>query len=339
MARKKVILPLLSLLLCGSLSARSGVDSLYFDMRSSFLQQIRDEGYSSSFSGEYLNFHLWGHLSDNLDYRIRQRFDKNPVEGSDIFHATDMMYLRWRSTERFSVMAGKYAVLIGGYEYDAAPIDVYYYSKFCNSLPQGFTFGLTGEYAFTPNQSLVLQICNSPLSAGMSSSYAYNLAWKGRLASWCETLWSANYLDDSRGKHIAYLALGNHMTFGSLLLDVDLMSRRGIGQDGPPFSDGTIIGKLIWSIGEWNVCTKSGYEWNDADNVDSSGEAFDTVIAPGTEYFYTGCGLEWFPWGRDKVRLHAVFYRDSQTRCSTFSFGVTSRLGVYKRAAERNPLY
>ena len=84
-------------------------------------------------------------------------------------------------------------------------------------------------------------------------------------------------------------------------------------------------------MGAWNICAKAGYEHNDAANVDASGRAYDVVIEPGTTYFYGGCGLEWFPMGRDKLRLHAVWFSDTDQHRHNFELGVTWRVNVIGR--------
>ena len=109
------------------------------------------------------------------------------------------------------------------------------------------------------------------------------------------------------------------------------MNRAWFGQPQFFFSDMTIISKFIWEVGAWNICAKAGYEWNDLQNVDSNGKAYDVVIAPGTEYIYAGCGLEWFPLGRDNLRLHAVFYGDSDKNRNNFELGLTWRVDVIKK--------
>ena len=138
--------------------AQEKVDKLYLDMRASFHQELTDGVYGSQLVGEYLNFHILGHLSPTVDYRVRQRLNKKVFDERNMFNATDMMYINWQATERWSFLFGKHAVLIGGYEYDAVPIDVYFYSKFCNNLYQGFTFGASATYKMAENQNLVGQI-------------------------------------------------------------------------------------------------------------------------------------------------------------------------------------
>lgn len=314
-----------------ALSAQNYVDRLYFDMRASFHQETQNGQYSSQVVGEYLNFQMMGHLTPKIDYRIRQRLNKKVFDERNMFNATDFMYVNWQATDRWSFLAGKYAVLIGGYEYDATPIDVYYYSQFCSNLYQGFTFGATATYRFADSQNVVFQVCNSPLSLGFQNIYAYNVAWRGQFAPWWKTIWSVNFVEDMDKKMVNYVALGNHFIFGNVIFDIDVMNRSGLTQKRFLMSDYSIISKIIWSVGKWNICAKAGYEKNAWDNVDADGRAYDLVIAPGTEYLYAGCGLEWFPLGSDRLRFHAVYYWDNAERRHNYVLGVTWRVDVIGR--------
>ena len=327
---KRSVSFILGVCLCLFSYAQGKVDNLFFDMRATFHQETEDGVYNSQIQGEYLNFHLIGHINDQIDYRIRQRLNKKVFDEKNMFNATDMMYINWRADSHWSFLFGKYAVLIGGYEYDAAPIDVYYYSKFCNNLYQGFTFGASASYRYAEKQSFVAQICNSPLSLGEMTSYAYNFAWNGEFTPWWKTIWSVNIVEDNQRRPINYIALGNHFVFPDAILDIDVMNRAWFGQNQFFFSDMTLISKFIWSVGKWNICAKAGYEWNDISNVDANGVAYDAVITPGTEYVYAGCGLEWFPFGRDNIRLHAVYYSDSDRHRNNFELGLTWRVDVIR---------
>ena len=331
---KKSFIVGLFLALCGTLGAQPTVDRLFFDMRGSLHQEVRDGAYDSQFQGEYINFHLLGHITPTVDYRIRQRLNKKVFDERNMFNATDFMYINWQATPKWSFLFGKHAVLIGGYEYDAAPIDVYYYSKFCDNLYQGFTFGASATYQLNENQRFVLQVCNSPLSLGLQTIFAYNLAWCGRIFPWWNTIWSVNFVEDKDRRMVNYIALGNHMQFGPVLFDVDIMNRSGFGQQRFLMTDYTLISKIIWSVGKWNICAKAGYESNDIGNVDTEGRPYDVVIAPGTEYFYAGAGIEWFPLGRENVRLHAVYYRDNALHCNNIELGATWRVDIIGKPAK-----
>ena len=327
MMRKTVLSLMLALagLCCFS---QNKVDKLFFDMRTTFHQQTEEGKYSSQILGEHFNVHVLGNISPTIDYRIRHSLSKKGYDENNMFNGTDIMYINWRPNDHWSFLAGKYAVMIGGYEYDATPIDVYYYSKFCNNIYQGFTFGGSATYHFSKTQSLGMQICNSPLSLGKPTVFAYNLAWYGEILPLWKTIWSVNLVENIRHRFNNYISLGNHFERGDTMLDIDIMNRSGFGQKQYLFSDMTLISKFIWSVGNWNICAKAGYEWNDSANVDADGIAYDTVIAPGTEYFYAGCGLEWFPLGRDNVRLHAVYYRDTDRDRNNFELGLTWHVNV-----------
>ncbi|MCR4823965.1 MAG: OprO/OprP family phosphate-selective porin, partial [Bacteroidales bacterium] len=274
----RVMLPLCTLLAGLPAAAQAGITQLYFDTRATFHQELNAGQYNSQFTGDHFNLNIRGHLTDKLDFRIRQRLNKKVFDERNMFNATDFLYLRWQVSPRWAFTVGKNAVLIGGYEFDAVPIDVYYYSNFCNNLYQGFSFGFNAEYNVAPGQNLIFQFCNSPLSLGFQNLYAYNLAWSGHLAPWCETLWSVNFVQDEFHRTINYIALGNHMVFGGLAIDVDLMNRAGARQKRF-ISDYTVISKIIWSVGKWNFCAKAGYESNDIENVDAQGRALDLAVA------------------------------------------------------------
>lgn len=307
------------------------VERLYLDMRGAFHQETTHGEYSSQMVGEYLNFHLMGHITPTIDYRIRQRLNKKVFDEKNMFNATDFMYINWQATPKFSLLFGKHAVLIGGYEYDATPIDVYYYSQFCSNLYQGFTFGASAAYKFADNQNLEFQFCNSPLSLGIQNIYAYNMAWRGQFTPWWRTIWSVNFVEDMDKRMVNYIALGNHFVFKNVIFDIDLMNRSGFGQQQFLFSDISIISKIIWSVGKWNICAKGGYEKNDIRNVDWDGRPYDLVIAPGTQYVYFGCGLEWFPLRTDNLRFHAVYYRDNAVHRNNYDIGFTWRVDVIRK--------
>ena len=273
---KKILVGFLLLWIPVLTSAQVGVDRFFLDMRASFHQETEDGEYNSQMTGDYLNLHLLGHITPKIDYRIRQRLNKKVFDERNMFNATDFMYLNWQATDRWSFMAGKQTVLIGGYEYDAAPIDVYYYSQFCSNIYQCFTFGVSANYQFIPGQSLIAQVCNSPLSLGFQSIYAYNLAWSGSFAPWWHTIWSVNIVEDQDKRPVNYISLGNRWTFANVLLDLDVMNRAGFGQKGFIGTDMSFISKFIWSIDNWNVCAKAGYEFNNARNIDSK-----SISTPG----------------------------------------------------------
>ena len=312
-------------------TAQPSISQLYFDTRASFHQEVNAGQYSSQFTGDHFNLNIRGTITDKLDFRIRQRLNKKVFDERNMFNATDFLYIRWQATPKLAFTVGKNAVMIGGYEFDAVPIDVYYYSNFCNNLYQGFSFGIAGEYEFLPDQTLIFQFCNSPLSLGFQNLYAYNLEWVGKFTPWWNTLWSVNFVQDEYHRTINYIALGNRLIFGPLAIDLEWMNRAGAGQTNF-FSDYTVISKIIWTVGKWNLCAKAGYESNDLQNVDTMGRALDLAVEPGTRNVYAGCGVEFFPLpNRDRLRLHAVWFRSSSIGIDNFDIGITWRLDVINK--------
>ena len=49
------------------------------------------------------------------------------------------------------------------------------------------------------------------------------------------------------------------------------------------------------------------------------------------DYFYGGAGVEYFPLGNDKVRIHLAYFGDNHDRIHNFDLGLTWRFTAYKR--------
>ena len=320
---------LLLTLLPWSLAAQPHVDEIAIDTRASFHQDWTPGAYNSHFQGDYLNLHIWGHLNDKLSFRVRQRLNKK-IDDQNPFNATDFLWLKWQINPKWAITAGKHPIMVGGYEIDSAPIDVYYYGAFSNNLYQYNAFGVSATFSPAPGQDISLQFCPSPVSPAKQNAYSYNLYWSGYIGRIWKTTWSYNYVEDERKQKMNWIVLGNKFLFGSLAVDVDFINRAAFGQKHFFFTDYSVIGKAIWSVGKWNLCTKVGYERNDAANVDANGESYDLVLPAGNDYFYYGAGVEFFPLGGDNLRLHAVWFRDNHDRIHNFDIGITWRFTLYK---------
>jgi hypothetical protein len=330
---KRSLLLLTGLLACTLLQAQqTHVDEIAIDTRGSFLQDWSGSGYNSSFQGEYLNLHIWGHLTDNLSFRVRQRLNKK-IDEQNPFNATDFLWLKWQATSHWSFTAGKHPIMVGGYEIDSAPIDVYYYGAFSNNLYQYYAFGVSATYTPVPGQDISVQFIPSPVSPAKQNAYSYNLYWNGSFTPWWKTTWSYNFVEDERKWKMNWIVLGNKFLMGPLVVDIDFINRASFDQPHFFFTDWTVIGKAILSLGKWNLCTKVGYERNDAANVNAQGESYDLVLPAGNDYFYYGAGIEFFPLGTDNLRLHAAWFRDNHDNIHNLSMGITWRFTIYKRKA------
>lgn len=330
---KRCILLLGSLFLCwqAALAQKTHIDEISIDTRATIHQVWDYTADPTQFQGDYLNLHVKGHLTDKLSFRLRQRLNK-VITLEKPFNATDFLYLNWDINDKWSLLVGKYAVLVGGYEIESAPIDVYYYGAFSNQQSVYYSFGPIIGYSPVEGQKISFQICSSPVAEHLPS---FNLHWNGQFTSFWKTVWSTNMVQTYAGENgtrwMNWVALGNKFLMGPVFVDIDIINRTAIGQRNFFFSDWTVIGKAIWSIGKWNLCTKVGYEYNDAANVDAEGKSLDPVIAAGTKYFYGGAGVEYFPLGNENLRLHAVYFRDNRQEKHNFDIGITWRFTIYKR--------
>ena len=306
------------------------VDEVSIDTRASFHQETREGVYDSHFQGDYLNLHILGQLTDKVSFRIRQRLNKK-IEDQNPFNATDFLWIKWQPLSQWSFTFGKQAILIGGYEIDSAPIDVYYYGTFSNNLYQYYAFGVSATFSPAPGQNITAQFIPSPISPVSQNAYSYNLYWNGQIGRICHTTWSYNYVEDEYHRKMNYIALGNKFDFGALVVDVDFINRASFQQKHFFFTDWSLIGKAILTLGKWNLCTKIGYERNDAANVDENGISYDLTLPAGNDYFYAGAGIEYFPLGNENLRLHAAYFGDSHDTVNNFDIGITWRFTVYKR--------
>jgi len=88
----------------------------------------------SGFKGEMLDVYLQGSIGQKFSYKYRQRL--NGINRDyNFFDATDWLYMAYSPSERLTLMAGKWVVLTGCWEFDPAPIDVYQLGEFCYHFP------------------------------------------------------------------------------------------------------------------------------------------------------------------------------------------------------------
>lgn len=256
----------------------------------------------TGFAGKYLNLRLDGHITPNLSYSWRQRFNK-PHKDASFFDATDWIYLSY-DPGNWSVSGGKQVVAIGGWEYDRAPIDLFGCSVFWNNIPC-YEIGASAGLKVTSSDKLSFQFCQSPFfRSDNRNMYAYNLMWNG--SHGCFTaIYSANLIEYAPGRYLNYLALGNKFSFGKVALELDLMNRAASHQ---PFffKDMSVMAELQYKpAGNWNIFGKMTYD------VNKSGTDADVTVMNGTDLKMVGAGVEYMPFvnARHVLRLHATgFY-------------------------------
>ena len=277
--------------------------SLCFEARIDYMQEyIRDTKINdnSGFHGKYLNISMNGTLADGLSYSFRHRLNKL-MTNSSFFDATDWITLTYQYNN-WSFSGGKQVVAIGGYEYDAAPVDLYFCSEYWNNIAC-YQMGVSSAYTTSDGKDqILLQFCESPfrrnaLNVDNNEMFAYNLMWYGR-HGFFSNMYSVNFIEYLPGKFINYIVLGNRFSFGRFALELDIMNR-ATDIDSFLVNDYSVIGKLSWSPSERiNVFAKVSYDRNKS-------VTGDFCVAPGTEIVRAGAGVEYYPVKNNKnFRLH-----------------------------------
>ena len=258
---------------------------------------------NSGFKGKYLNLRMDGNISDRFSYSYRQRLNK-PNSNATFFDATDWIDLTY-SFGNFALSGGKQVVAIGGYEYDKAPINIYFASEYWQNIAC-YQMGVSGSYTTDSGKDkFSLQFCESPfrknaLNVGNEEMSAYNFMWYGD-HGFFSSMYSLNFMEYMPGKYINYIALGNKFTLGDFSLELDLMNR-ATSLDNIFVNDYSVIGDLSWQI---NDRTKLFAHVSYDRNKSVSG---DLCVAPGTRLLRAGAGVEYFPIKNySNLRLH-LFY-------------------------------
>ena len=301
------------------------------DYSGEFLKSDASYG-KASFNGKYLNVILSGTIGDKFSYAYRQRLNKAHADQS-FFDATDWIYLSYAPSRNWEISAGKQVVAIGGYEYDRAPIDLYFCSEFWNNIAC-YQFGASTTFTTNSgNDKIMFQVCQSPFRANADNMYAYNLMWMGS-HKWYQSIWSINLVEQNPRDQIIYAALGNQFTFGNFKLQLDYMlrasNRRAL------FKDYSIMGEASYTIvNKVNIFGRMTYDVNSTADATN-----DFCVMPNTELTRLGAGVEYYPLPNNdrSIRLHAAYSYTMgdngnpagalQDRQSMFTVGVKWKIDI-----------
>ena len=247
-----------------------------------------------------------GELAEGLTYSYRQRINK-PTYVQSLFDATDWIQLTYTKGP-WSFSGGKQVLAVGGYEYDRAPIDLYFCSEYWYNFAC-FQFGVSGSYLFsTGKDKLTFQITESPfrrevLNPSNDNLLAYNLMLNENYEIF-KGISSVNLLEYAPGKYICYVALGTRFELGKYAIEVDVMDKYCNSNNSY-----SLIGNFIYpATDNINIFAKFAYDYNDS-------VAEDICVPMGTDIFRIGAGVEYFPLKENKdFRLHLNFcYTDGKS--------------------------
>ena len=293
---------------------------------------------ASGFKVRYFNLRMDGQIAPKFSYSWRQRFSKVNKDASFVDN-TDWLNLTYKATDNWSFSAGKQVVWIGGWEYDRAPIEIYYCSEYWNNV-NCFQLGASATYTTNKgNESLTFQICQSPynplgLNGNNDDLYAYNLYYFGSHGCY-KAIHSVNFSEYRKGEFDAYFVLGNQFKFGNSTLELDFMNR-GTTTEEFMLKNYSIMAEFSQLVAQRvNIFAKVTYDKAGAD-------AQPLFVHPNTELTRIGGGVEYYPMGhlgnRD-LRLHAAYVYNmgengnllggtAMPKGSFFTFGITWKIDV-----------
>lgn len=314
-----------TLLLITTLPAFSQVNQLYGETRLGYEAAIDGGRYAGNVRADYLNFVMAGNIGPNISFYWRQRFTK-PLFSPDIpLNATDQLWLKWDISRHWAIQGGKIPIVVGGYEFDDAPIDLYYWGVFADRMPDVYARGGNIIFNAADNQTLMFQVTQSPLGFGYNDHFHAALIWYGRIAPWWKTIWSVNWMDDPTHSGYVVAGLGNRMVFGNIGLELDGMYRTGFAKKYLAADYSAII-KMEYRFPLATIFAKGSFDYNK--------DYAEDFVPSNSRFLTAGGGVEFFPLKNDDIRLHAVYWLNSDAACSVFThhlaFGITYRLRVIR---------
>ena len=287
--------------------------------------------------GDLLNVHLANlyvnaQLTGNLSFHWRVRFTKW-LGSQNFINSSDFLYLKWQPFEHLRFKAGRDCLYIGGYEYEQAPIDIFYVSEFCNNVaPYKFTASVD---IVEENDIFGFQVGETPFG---KKGVLLSAMWTGN-HGFFESLWSLNAGENLDGGYSWLIGLGNkfHIT-ENLTFFLDCTDRL----HGGLLKDFTIVPKLTYRPFRWLRTRLEG----SIDYNDSGISNFRVNSSDICEYFCSipdefrcinaGIQFEFFPFKPlgDDLRLHAAYnFRNTHSfgtdifhNTSCLNLGVTYKL-------------
>ncbi len=318
------------------------IPSISLDSRFSYDRVV--SGKSAGFGGDGLYLNIDGKISKHFSYSLCQKLFSQHGEDDSVFDNTDWLTLTY-DVGQFSFTAGKDALTLGSYEYDAYDIDSYFdmNSMFYNSF-SSYQWGVKAMWTNrSETTSIAFQVTNSPFvyTPKQENMYSYNLGWYGSWDSY-ESIWTVNLMEYAPGAFVKVLAVGNMFYWGDFSLGLDCISRGinfGIEDEvtvnlmpSYEFEKVRLFGKVGWEKSSDDL----PYDfWGEylalEDKVAANEECITTLpafLVGDKDYWFYGLGVEYYP--IDSVRLHAIWASNNYTSRHTFNIGLTWKFDVVK---------
>lgn len=246
----------------------------------------------SGFKGARLSFALGGDINDRFSYYVFHNLHK-PITSSDLMAATDQAYLRYRMKDNLWFRAGKFPINYGSWEYDAAPIDIYYYTRMFLEA-HFFQPGLEAVYILpTGKDAIELQACRSlDAKDNEFDLFTFSASWRGNFGFF-KPLYSFNVSQLSAHAGLRYdIALGNQFIYGPYKVELDLMNRYYSNRGTRFMESFAACLKAVYGFRPWmDFFVKANYD--------------NEPLLYNESRVFAGC--EYFPVkGSRNVRIHAM---------------------------------
>ncbi len=307
---------------------RLGLILSAFFLNTGIYAQIADIGletrmslHTTGFEADRLSLYAKGSINEKWSYSFFHNLNKT-INSKDVLSATDKLFIGYAPSARWNFQLGKVPLAIGSWEFDAPPIDVYYYSWLVNSY-NAFQLGVSGQYNFKNGKdALQFQFARSPLAdLGRYNRFSYNLMWIGNHGP-LHFIYSLNAEQYDAGFRYL-LCLGTRVAIDRFSAYVDLM-----GVHYSDFGSNLIHTAMACTRMDWRVLPRlSVFAKFTADK--------DRDLYKGVRF---GGGAEFFPLkGSEDMRIHVQVNREISdgNKGTLASLGVKWRIHLYRKYAEK----
>jgi len=282
------------------------INKLKMEVRADGEYFTTDSTPNLGFHGKYFNLMMGGDLGSGFSYYFKQRIVANPGTVT-FFDNTDFLYLDYKPTQNWRLRFGKDAMALGGFEYDASPIDVYFPTNLWRNI-YCFQLAASGAYITDDgNHTFVAQVSNSPYINYGNLNYdaglvAYNLYWSGRIGHW-QTLWSTSMVEYKWDHYLNMTMIGNKLVYDRWDIYLDLM-HHALSFDDWGKNFGFVSCANYYFTDRFNIFIKGMYEQNKSSETLASSVSMDHQLQAGHTSARYGLGFEWYPSKQKNVRLH-----------------------------------
>lgn len=317
---KSKVLLFATLLMIGQVISAQEITKASVEMRGDYIYNSVDGETvddNTGFKGSFFNVILQGKVSDKWGFDIRHRVNKASLDKS-FFNGTDKALIYYMPSDQWKLQIGKHSIGVGGFDYDTAPIDLYYTGQYCIDL-SCFEWGASVEYTLKNQKDVFhMEMVQSPYRYynTKNNEYGYSLKYTGSHGV-VDMIHSLNFFETEPGKFLNMFILGHRINMGKCCLEADFINKTSLnGHLGDCFLKNiSLVGKMKYAPDDhWLLSCKCSYDINKTETNESmSNQDYDYLVPPGTECGRVGGIVEYWPLKGEKknaVRLHAMAYQD-----------------------------